>query len=132
MSIQLEVSIGEFVDRLTILQIKSERITDPAKLANIRRELEGMLLAWREAPFAEADISADLNDLRTVNEILWDLEDEIRALEAGGEFDTGFVEVARAIYKNNDIRAGLKRRINERLGSGLVEEKSYQDYGRGR
>jgi len=119
------VSWGELLDKLTILQIKQARLTDPAALANVRREHDA--LAALAAP-AMAAVLADLAALRAVNEALWDIEDAIRAEEAAGRFDADFIGLARSVYRRNDERAALKRRINDRLGSELVEEKSYADW----
>lgn len=128
MSITTEISVGEFLDKLTILQIKQARIDDPAKLANINRELETLQQQWQMSPYANADINDDLRQLRKVNEQLWEIEDDIRAKEADGQFDQRFIDLARAVYITNDRRARIKKLINEKLGSGLIEEKSYKDY----
>jgi hypothetical protein len=130
MALRVEVSVGELLDKITILEIKSERIADAAKLANVQRELASLRDAWEASPLGEADIAADLADLKAVNEALWDIEDAIRAKEAVGEFDDEFIGLARAVYQRNDERAAIKRRVNVRLGSDLVEEKSYADYRR--
>lgn len=128
MSIKTEISVGEFLDKLTILQIKQARIRDSVKLANINRELETLMQLWSVSVYAGADIENALTHLRKVNEKLWDIEDDIREKESAGEFDQEFIELARAVYITNDERARIKKRINEQLGSGLVEEKSYKDY----
>ena len=128
--IMLEVGPGELLDKLTILQIKAERIGDPAKLANIRHEL-GVLEACRDAHIpAESRIEALTGALRSVNEALWDIEDEIRLCEAAGDFGPRFVELARSVYVTNDRRAAVKKEINEALDAAIVEEKSYADYTR--
>ncbi len=129
MSISINVSVGEFLDKLTILQIKAERITDPAKLANIKRELDSLTDEWKQSQYATAaGMEEAIRELRLVNEQLWDIEDAIRDKEARREFDARFVELARSVYITNDQRAAIKRDINIRAGSGLVEEKSYRDY----
>lgn len=128
MSIEVEISLGEFLDKLTILEIKAARVREPDKLANIHKELGQLRARWRESGYARADIEQEIKDLRTVNESLWEIEDRIREKEARGEFDANFIELARAVYHNNDRRAALKRAINRKLGSGLVEEKSYTSY----
>ena len=115
------VSPGELIDKLTILQIKSRRITDATKLANVRRELEVLTRCWRESPWAETDIRADEAALLAVNERLWDIEDRIRDKERARTFDAGFIELARAVYIENDERATIKKRINTALGSTIVE-----------
>ena len=124
------ISPGELIDKITILEIKSERIQDAAKLHNVRTELALLTDTWRASPFSATDISADWNALREVNAKLWDIEDDIRDKERAGDFGTGFIELARAVYFTNDVRAAIKRRINTALGSVLVEEKSYSDYTR--
>ena len=127
----LETSPGEFLDKLTILEIKSERIRDPAKLANVMRELALMRRLWDAATGVDGEIPALVAELRTVNESLWVIEDQIRDCEAAGRFDAGFVELARSVYQTNDRRAAIKRRINAVLGSELIEEKSYKEYRKG-
>ena len=119
---------GELLDKITILRIKAARILDPAKLANVRLELELLEQTWRESRFSGADIARDERALQQVNERLWDIEDRIREKEARQIFDREFIELARAVYHSNDERAAIKKRINVTLGSRLVEEKSYQAY----
>ncbi|MEX2524549.1 MAG: DUF6165 family protein [Gammaproteobacteria bacterium] len=129
MSIEISVSVGEFLDKLTILQIKADRISEPGKLANIRRELESLAGVWRQTEYAAvAGMEDAIQDLRLINEQLWDIEDAIREKEARQEFDNDFIELARSVYITNDRRAAVKRGINEMAGSGLMEEKSYRDY----
>lgn len=128
MPILVPVSWGELLDKITILEIKSARIADPAKLTNVGRELEA-LRAVVEAAGSLPDAARPLIDsLRAVNEALWDVEDEIRDCERRKEFQERFVELARSVYHQNDRRAALKRELNDLLGSELVEEKSYQAY----
>ena len=124
------VSPGELIDKITILEIKSQRMTDAAKLQNVRTELAMLNDTWRASPFSATDIGAEWSGLREVNAKLWDIEDDIRDKERAGEFDARFIELARAVYVTNDERAAIKRRINTKLGSVLVEEKSYADYAR--
>jgi Lhr-like helicase len=126
--ILVPISPGELLDKLTILRIKAARITDAAKLANVRRELELLERIWREAARDEVDVGADERALQAVNERLWDIEDRIREKEAHRSFDAQFIELARAVYHSNDERAAIKKRINVTLGSRLVEEKSYSGY----
>lgn len=126
--IAVPVSYGELIDKITILEIKSERIGDADKLANVRRELELLNRTWAADPLAQRDISAERSRLKAVNEALWDIEDDIRVKEKGKAFDQEFIELARAVYFRNDDRAAFKREINEKLGSTLVEEKSYENY----
>lgn len=130
MNITVEVSLGEFLDKLSILQIKAERIRDPVKLDNIRKELELLTRTWSSSPFAGADIREPLGRLKAVNEKLWDIEDRIRIKESHGDFDREFIELARAVYLCNDERAAIKRELNLLLGSELIEEKSYAEYRR--
>jgi hypothetical protein len=122
------VSPGELIDKLTILQIKSRRIGEAAKLANVRRELEVLTQCWKRSPWGTADVAADEAALLAVNERLWDIEDRIREKERARTFDAGFIELARAVYIENDERATIKKRINTALGSTIVEEKSYAAY----
>ncbi len=122
------VSWGELLDKLTILEIKRERISAPAALSNIAAELKVVGSAAAPA-LAAAEIAADMDELREVNRRLWDIEDAIRAEDAAGRFGATFIELARAVYGTNDRRAAVKRRLNQRLGSVLVEEKSYHDAG---
>lgn len=128
MSIQVQISVGEFLDKLTILQIKSERITDPAKLDNINKELQILLETWARSPYATLDITAEMQALRAKNESLWDIEDNIRAQEAKKIFDDSFIQLARSVYITNDQRALVKKKLNLKLGSGLMEEKSYAEH----
>jgi len=127
-SILVPISPGELLDKITILRIKSERMTDQTKLANVRHERELLEQTWREAGHSEVDISVEERALQAVNAKLWDIEDDIREKEARQAFDKGFIELARAVYFSNDERAALKKRINQKLGSKIVEEKSYTDY----
>jgi hypothetical protein len=122
------ISPGELIDKITILEIKSQRMSDAAKLHNVRTELSLLSETWKASPFSATDISAEWAGLRDVNGKLWDIEDRIRDQERDGRFDAQFIELARAVYFTNDERAALKKRINTRLGSALVEEKSYADY----
>ena len=122
------ISPGELIDKITILEIKSQRMTDAAKLHNVRTELSLLSDTWKASPFSATDISAEWAGLRDVNGKLWDIEDRIRDKERDGRFDAEFVEFARAVYFTNDERAAIKKQINTKLGSALVEEKSYADY----
>ena len=122
------VSPGELIDKITILAIKSRRIGDPAKLANVRTELEELRACWQASRYAGEDIAAEQAELTAVNERLWDIEDRIRDKERRRAFDAEFIELARAVYVENDQRAAAKKRINIALGSRIVEEKSYAAY----
>ena len=126
--IQVPVSHGELIDKITILEIKSRRIGDPAKLANVRTELDLLNATWASDAASQTDIADERARLLAVNEALWDIEDRIRLKEKAQAFDAEFIELARSVYFRNDVRAAVKREINLKLGSQLVEEKSYQDY----
>jgi len=129
--ILVPVSFGELLDKIAILQIKSERMSDPAKLANVRNELSALDTTWDAHPASKQDIDALRADLKAVNERLWVIEDDIRLQEKAQAFDAEFIRLARAVYFENDIRARIKKDINLALGSSYVEEKTYQDYGTG-
>jgi hypothetical protein len=128
--ISTPISPGELIDKITILEIKSHRMTDETKLANVRRELEALRGSWAASVYAGTDMAADQDALRAVNERLWMIEDDIRDKERAQSFDADFIRLARAVYFENDERAAIKRRINTRLGSTLIEEKSYKDYAK--
>ena len=125
------VSYGELLDKIAILQIKSERMSDPAKLANVRNELSALERIWMAHPAAVKDIAELRARLKAVNERLWVIEDDIRIKEKAQAFDDEFIRLARSVYVQNDERARIKKDINLALGSAYVEEKSYQDYGAG-
>jgi len=127
-AVKVEISPGELIDRITILEIKAARIGDEAKRANIGVELSELTAARQAAVPLSDRLTALTGELKEVNEALWDIEDEIRALEAAVEFGPAFVELARSVYKTNDRRSALKRKINELLGSRLIDEKSYTPY----
>ena len=125
------ISPGELIDKITILEIKSQRMTDAAKLHNVRTELTLLEGTWRASEYSStADITPEWDGLRRVNGALWDIEDRIRDQEREQRFDAEFIELARAVYVTNDERAAIKRAINAKLGSALVEEKSYRQYRR--
>lgn len=127
-AISVEIAPGELIDKITILEIKLERMTDEEKLRNVRIEWE-TLSAARDAAAASSDeLDALTRDLKEVNEKLWVIEDDIRDCERNGDFGETFVKLARAVYVTNDKRAQLKKDINVLLGSRIVEEKSYSDY----
>ena len=128
MHLNVQTSPGEFLDKLTILEIKTERISDPAKLANVRRELDQLRAAWAASPLAGRDVARLVTELKAVNLTLWETEDLIRHHEAEQRFDGEFVRLARLVYRTNDRRAALKRELNLALGSDLLEEKSYTQY----
>ena len=126
--IKVPISPGELLDKITILRIKSRRMTDPAKVANVRTELRALEETWSGSAYSKIDISADVDALFAVNERLWVIEDDIRDQERAKDFGSEFIRLARAVYVENDERAAIKRRINSALGSAIIEEKSYRDY----
>jgi hypothetical protein len=128
MNVNVEISIGEFFDKITILEIKHERINDPDKRVNIDRELDWLNGLLQELPFSRADVAAEVEELRRINEELWVIEDDIRDKESQKLFDQQFIELARAVYHTNDRRSEVKKVINLKLGSDFVEEKSYEEY----
>ena len=129
--IKVPISPGELLDKITILRIKSQRMSDPAKVSNVLLELRQLEDTWSASAYAKIDVEADLRALLAVNERLWVIEDEIRDKERAQAFDAEFIRLARAVYVENDERAAIKRRINTTLGSSIVEEKSYRDYRTG-
>lgn len=126
--IQVPISPGELLDKITILQIKSERIDDAAKLANVNRELDLLTRVWQQSVESDDEIVALTAKLKAINEALWEIEDDIRDEERNKRFGERFIELARAVYVTNDERADAKKRVNLHLNSSIVEEKSYQDY----
>ncbi len=130
--ISAPVSFGELLDKIAILEIKAERISDPGKLSNIQQELTALTATWAAHPASVHDIAALRDALKSVNERLWVIEDDIRLKEKVQAFDAEFIELARSVYFQNDDRARIKREINLALGSDYVEEKSYEDYGSGK
>jgi hypothetical protein len=122
------VSIGEMLDKIAILEIKRERISDRAKRINIERELAALEVVWRRLDPTRAEVDVERARLKSINETLWVIEDDIRDCERAKEFGSRFIELARAVYITNDERAAVKRTLNELLGSALIEEKSYADY----
>jgi len=128
MALKVDISFGELLDKITILQIKSERISDAAKLQNIHHEMELLQSIWEKSEEVKIDIKFEIYELKAINEKLWDIEDGIRDKELKKEFDNDFIELARAVYVTNDKRADFKRKINVKLNSELVEEKSYAQY----
>ena len=127
-NIKVPVSPGEVLDKITILEIKSERMSDPEKVANVRIELELLRETWA-AGIRDDDVIRGLHaELKKINEALWEIEDDIRDKERAKEFDDRFIELARAVYVTNDKRSRVKTELNLHLGSEIIEEKSYQDY----
>ena len=128
MQVAIEISPGELFDRLTILEIKAQRVSDPEKLRNVKLELD-LLSQVRDRELKNrAELVGLVGELRVVNETLWKVEDDIRDCERAKQFDARFIELARSVYRLNDQRAALKRKINVAVGSKIVEEKSYQPY----
>lgn len=121
---KIEVSNGEIVDKMSILQIKSERIDSPEKVRNVLFEIESI-----EKDFFKISsyVDEDYLHLKEVNERLWEIEDNIRIKEKQKFFDQSFIDLARSVYITNDIRANIKRKINEKTFSSLTEEKSYEE-----
>lgn len=130
MTIHIEVSCGELLDKLTILEIKSRRMEDPAKRANVEREKTLLAAVWDALPGVAGNESllALRRALMETNEKLWLIEDDIRDKERSGVFDEAFIALARSVYRTNDQRAALKKQVDQLLGSRLTEEKSYQPY----
>ena len=124
----IPVSWGELIDKITILEIKSERLTSKPALDNVRRELSTLAALAIEAQSVEPKLALLRTELKRVNETLWQIEDDIRAKEAQRTFDQDFIALARAVYHNNDRRGVLKQQINALLKSDIVEEKQYSPY----
>jgi len=127
-SLSVPISPGELLDKISILEIKSERIGDAYKRANVERELDLLTGLWHAEAAETTEITALRARLKSLNETLWEVEDAIRECEHNGDFGERFVELARSIYRTNDQRAATKRAINELLGSTILEEKSYTAY----
>lgn len=126
--IKTPVSFGEVLDKITILEIKSEQIKDASKLNNIKTELDLLNKTWHKFVSDSDEIIALKTELKKINQALWNIEDDIRIKEGKKQFDDEFIQLARSVYVTNDKRADVKKQINLALGSTLVEEKSYQDY----
>jgi hypothetical protein len=126
--ILVEIAPGELVDKITILEIKRVRITQPDKLRNVEVELATLDDARSKAMPPSEELRRLTDQLREVNEALWVIEDDIRQCERDGDFGTRFIDLARSVYRQNDKRAALKRQINDVLGSKIIEEKSYAKY----
>ena len=127
-SLFAEISPGELIDKITILEIKLERLDDAAKLANVRTELETLAATRDGAVPASPELDSLTAELKEINGRLWEIEDDIRDCERNKDFGPAFAELARGVYMTNDRRSRVKRQINELLGSSLVEEKSYAAY----
>lgn len=127
-TILVEIAPGELIDKITILEIKAEQITDKSKLANVRTELDLLAAARDKSIPGSAELTGLTAQLKQVNQDLWDIEDDIRLCEKAKDFGPKFIELARSVYFQNDRRAAVKRQINELLGSRIIEEKAYQPY----
>ncbi len=128
MNVNVEISIGEFFDKITILEIKNERISDAEKLVNINKELDALNELLAGLPFSRDDVAREVAELKSINEELWVIEDDIRDKESQKTYDQGFIDLARSVYYTNDRRSEVKQNINIKLGSDFVEEKSYEEY----
>jgi len=126
--IMIPVSIGELIDKITILEIKKSRISDKAKLLNINHELNALMNIYSKIKSNDGKITSLKEQLKKINSLLWDIEDEKRNHERLKNFDQSFVKLARSVYIENDNRAKIKKEINILLNSGIVEEKSYSQY----
>jgi hypothetical protein len=124
----VEVSWGELIDKITILEIKLQRLNAPSAIDNVRNELAALIRAAATLDPVPQQLEALKQELKAVNGALWDIENRTRAKEAAKIFDAEFIELTRSVYLNNDKRAAIKRRINDLLNSGLVEEKQYTSY----
>ena len=128
MSINVEISVGELLDKITILEIKAERINDANKLGSVNKELMALKSRWQQQAYSDKNLVDDIAALKETNDELWQIEDAIREKEKQQVFDKEFIELARSIYLLNDKRAKIKRVINIKTGSTFVEEKSYGKY----
>jgi hypothetical protein len=128
MNVNTQISVGEWIDKLTILEIKLAEILERDKLANVRREYETLIAAAPAELLTRVEIAQPRARLKAVNAELWRIEDEIRVKERARDFGDEFIALARAVYVTNDARAALKREINRLCDSELVEEKSYAGY----
>ncbi|RKZ67962.1 MAG: hypothetical protein DRQ44_05020 [Gammaproteobacteria bacterium] len=126
--IQIPISPSELLNKITILQIKAERIEDPSKVKNVKVELDLLLNIWTQTVTNDAEIEALTKELMSTNKKLWVIEDDIRDEERNKQFGERFIELARSVYIANDDRANAKKKVNLYLNSSIVEEKSYQDY----
>jgi hypothetical protein len=125
---KIQISWGELIDKITILEIKAERLNSRVAARNVRHELAVLNSVARKILRQRKDVLVLKRRLKAVNDALWDIEDKIRAKEAAKSFDQEFIELARSVYMNNDRRGHLKRQVNGVLNSELVEEKQYTNY----
>ncbi len=127
-NVRVPVSPGELLDKITILEIKTERMADAEKLRNVETELGLLVQVWEESLIDNDAVLSLKQKLKTINQALWDIEDKIRIKESKKEFDEEFIDLARSVYVQNDQRAAAKKKINALLGSQITEEKSYAEY----
>jgi hypothetical protein len=130
MPLSAPISVGELFDKLSILELKAAAITDPARRANVERERKALDAVRRREVVPAPALDRLYDELRAVNRRLWGIEDALRAHEREGRFDDAFIALARSVYRENDRRAALKRRINKLTGSEIIEEKHYPEYDR--
>lgn len=128
MMVMAPISIGELFDKITILRVKRQNLTDAAKIENVAFELAELEATAAKTLDIDAELAAMIDELQQINASLWDIEDGKRDAERRQTFDDAFIQLARQVYIRNDLRAAVKRRINEKTGSSIVEEKSYGDY----
>jgi hypothetical protein len=128
MRILVEIAAGELIDKITILEIKLQNITDRDKLANVRREYDVLMDVYRTTIVESEKLRGLVVELKEINAAIWQIEDDIRSRERVGDFGEAFVALARSVYRTNDIRAAAKREINKLLNSRINEEKSYAEY----
>ncbi len=126
--IRVDISPGELIDKMTILELKLERISDPTKLANVRLEYDVLMEVYAREVVESVALRELTERLKSINGALWEIEDHIRERERAKNFDAGFVALARSVYRTNDERSAVKRAINELLASRIIEEKSYAAY----
>ncbi|PPR38727.1 MAG: hypothetical protein CFH29_00531 [Alphaproteobacteria bacterium MarineAlpha7_Bin1] len=128
MSIKIQISPGELIDKFTILDIKLNRIKEKGKNQNIRKEHKILKRQIEKNLPKSKRLSALISKLKTINKTLWDIEDQIRVCERKQDFEKKFIKLARSVYQKNDLRSSYKREINKLLGSEIIEEKSYESY----
>jgi len=128
MTLYIQSSVGELIDKITILEIKLEKITDKDKLYNIKCEYDALMSVYNNEVVESPEILDLQNQLKKTNSEIWDIEDNIRNCEREGSFGQEFIDIARSVYKTNDKRANLKKEINVLLNSNIIEEKSYNPY----
>tara|TARA_B100001029_G_C14938389_1_gene381758 strand:+ start:285 stop:671 length:387 start_codon:yes stop_codon:yes gene_type:complete len=128
MEVNIPVSLGELLDKISILEIKNKKILDDTKLVNIKKELSGLRQVLESLNINLSEINDLYEELYNINLILWDIEDSIRILEKNESFDKEFIDFARRVYITNDKRFEVKNKINKTFNSKYVEEKSYEDY----